>query len=75
MRQILWNCLKFFCHICENKYPYIIRNNGSLIINHIIKAKVSEAEKYFFRQFGNLIRRIVKKHDDIWQYDIIGKKC
>lgn len=54
-----------------SKYPPIVRNNSSLIINHIIKAKGSDAEKYFFRQFGNLIRRIVEQkwwNMTIWYY-------
>lgn len=54
-----------------NKYPPIIRNNSNLIINHIIKAKWNDAEKYFFRQFWNLIRRIVEQQGwfmTIWYY-------
>ena len=54
-----------------NKYPPLIRNNSNLIINHVTKAKWSEAEKYFFRQFGNLIRRIVEQKwwfMTIWYY-------
>lgn len=54
-----------------NKYPPLIRNNSNLIINHVTKAKWNDAEKYFFRQFWNLIRRIVEQKwwfMTIWYY-------
>lgn len=54
-----------------SQYPALIRNNSGLILNHINKSKWSDAEKYFFHQFGYLIMRIVEQMPwdmTIWYY-------
>lgn len=53
------------------KYPDIIKSNDWLLIRHITKSRWSDAEKYFFHQFGYLIMRIVEHMPwdmTIWYY-------